>query len=193
MTTPTAAATTTTAMPTPAPARRRRLALAGVVVLLAVLAGGYAVLRDDAGPLGLGEAQGGSSLAVQDLVTGEPYTYGFMVRNGGDADAVLDRVELVGGGDGATAGPALTAAGGNGVASARGFPPSGLGVEPAPLRGSRVPPGDEAVNVLVRVVVTEPGVHRFSGARLHYAVGDEEYTYDVPDDLMLCSATCPPG
>ena len=188
MTTPTAAATTT-AMPTPAPARRRRLALAGVVVLLAVLAGGYAVLRDDAGPLGLGEAQGGSSLAVQDLVTGEPYTYGFMVRNGGDEDAVLDRVELVGGSDGVTAGPAVTSVGGDGVASARGFPPGG--VETVPLRGSRVPPGGEAVNVLVRVVVTEPGVHRFSGARLRYAVGDDEYTYDLADALMLCSTTCP--
>ena len=161
-------------------------------MLVALLAAGYAVLRDDAGPLGLGEAEsGGSSLAVQDLVTGEPYTYGFMVRNGGGEDAVLDRVELVGGSGGVTVGPAVTAAGGNGVASARGFPPSGLGVEPAPLRGSRVPAGDAAVNVLVRVVVIEPGVHRFSGTRLHYAVGDDEYAYEVPDDLLLCTATCP--
>ena len=79
------------------------------------------------------------------------------------------------------------------MASARGFPPSGVGT--VPLRGSRVPPGGEAdaVNVLVRVVLTEPGVHRFSGWRLHYAVGDDEHVYEVPDDLMLCSDACPPG
>jgi hypothetical protein len=32
-----------------------------------------------------------------------------VVRNGGDEDAVLDRLELVGGGDGVTLGPAARA------------------------------------------------------------------------------------
>jgi hypothetical protein len=174
----------------PGTPRRGRLVAAGVVVLLALAAAGYLLVRDGAGPLGLGDSDAGSSaLALQDLVTGEPYTYGFIVENGGDEDAVLDSVELVGDADGVTVGPAAAGVGGDTVASARGFPPPGLDV--VPVRGARVAAGDHG-NVLVRVVVTQPGIHRFSGARVHYAVGGHEYTYDVPDDLMLCSSTCPP-
>jgi hypothetical protein len=182
--------------------RRWRLAAALAGVSVAVATGAYLAVdrANSAGPVGF-DYRGEVALALQGRKPGVPYTYGFIVMNSGDRDAVLKSVELVGDARDVTVGPASTAGGARtfNVASATGYPPE-LDVPVVPLAGSVVPAHSDTrpdgspgmgVNVLVRVVVNRPGVYRFTGAKVRYAVGDHEYTYVDPADLMLCTSECP--
>jgi len=164
-------------------------ALVAVLLVAALVAGAVLRLRPAPGPL---EPPLGAATSRTGTIVGEAWTAPAIALPplaGSDA-AVLDAVEAVG-----LAGPVAIL--GYRVVQApfpgpsgmdRGFPPVGL--DTAPVAGTRYEPGTPPPQIVVGVKATGPGTASIAGFRLRYHVGNHRYVASFAQGVVLCAPDC---